>query len=866
MRFGKTLAASLYPPWKDYYIDYARLKTLLREKDTSPQREWTEQDEEDFVHELINVQLDKVHHFHVETYTSLRIRTAASESKLEPVAITQSENEDASEEHRRAVQEVMKELDSISKDIERLQTFSRINFTGFLKAAKKHDRKRGRRYRVQPILQVRLSQVSFHSEDYTPLLHRLSAMYTFCHHILQIGQRDRHGSVVSIGRRETYSAHKFWVHPDNLLEVKTMILRRLPVLIYHPQSLKVIDSTQKDPSITSIYFDNPKFELYSQKVDKAAEASSLRLRWTGQLKEKPIIHLEKKTVQDGAESKEIKVPIKEKYIQSFLKGEYRLEKSVQKLADRYGPDSEQVRSMQSNIDEIQEFIHERRLEPVLRASYTRAAFQIPGDDRIRVSLDTNLALIREDALDEQRPCRDLESWHRTDIDGNQLEFPYSSINKGEISRFPHALLEIKIRDSKATRNNTWLSDLMSSHLVKEAPLFSKFAHGIAQLFEDQVNSFPFWLSDLDTDIRRDPEIAFQEEQQKQAQKAEDEIAVGSFLPGSRLSSSAAAAATFKTKIGSPHKFSPETEAATGGLSQSIPPSQPSPLRLPLDDAAGVGGNDNGDGKTAHERDGSGSSSGINNNNNNNIKNKNYSSSPRHLTSEAESSLPNNNTATADPTTNRGLRALFPSFSNSRYARRHQPHNASSTARLQNDPASSSSSSPSSFLLPPGISPPSRWLKDSGPVRVEAKVWLANQRTFIKWQHITILLASLSLGLYNAAAAAADDDATNGVDSNVKSEHDHKDHRTDVARALALVYTAFAAFAAVWGWGVYIWRSRLIRQRSGKDFDCMAGPMVVSVGLVVALVLNFGLRYYYHYHSHSSEVRVGDVSVTAAAGS
>lgn len=751
MKFGKTLSASIYPPWRDNYIDYTKLKKLLREDEVSPQREWTEQDEEDFVHELINVQLDKVHQFHVDTYKSLRDRTTECEAKLEPIAAA-TENEEANTDQKTVVQEVMKDLDDISKDVEQLRRFSRINFTGFLKAAKKHDRKRGRHYRVQPILQVRLSQVSFHSEDYSPLLQRLSAMYTFCHQILQTDHQHRRESGRAPRPRDTYTAHKFWVHSDNLLEVKTFILRRLPILIYNPQSAKIVDSSQKDPTITSIYFDNPNFKLYAQKVDKTPEASSLRLRWTGQLKEKPTIQLEKKTVGESVESKEIRIPIKEKYITPFLKGEYKMEKQIQKLEERHDPHSEEVETFKKNVEELRNFVKDNELEPMLRASYTRTAFQIPGDDRIRISLDTELALIREDALDIQRPCRDPEEWHRTDIDANELEYPFTTINKGEITLFPHALLEIKVKDSKATRNNAWLSDLMSSHLLKEAPHFSKFVHGVAQLFEDHVNSFPFWLSELDSDIRRDPEIAFKEEQQRQAQKAEDDFAVGSFLPGSKLSTSP----NFKTKVGSPQGFSSDTkQSSMAHLSQSHR-SRRSQLE-----------------PTAEEHDSD--DDGV-----------------QAATSQIE---------VADSSA-RGLRSLFPAFSNSRYARRHRQGAGWENA-----------------ALPPGVKDPGKWIKDSGPVKVEAKVWLANQRTFVKWQHITVLLASLSLGLYNAA----------GVDNNI-------------ARALALVYTAFAVFAGIWGWGTYVWRSKLITERSGKDFDNMIGPVIVSVGLAIALCLNFGFKY------------------------
>src|SRR2546423_7501059 len=99
MRFGRTLRAQIYPPWKDQYIDYGKLKNLLREDETTPQggeaREWTEQDEEAFVQELVNVQLDKVNQFHVDTYKSLKGRTSACEAKLEPVAAATNKGEEA---------------------------------------------------------------------------------------------------------------------------------------------------------------------------------------------------------------------------------------------------------------------------------------------------------------------------------------------------------------------------------------------------------------------------------------------------------------------------------------------------------------------------------------------------------------------------------------------------------------------------------------------------------------------------------------------------------------------------------------------------------------------------------------------------
>ena len=180
MHFSRTLKNSTYEPWKSNYIDYAKLKRLLRED--GPQedgKKWTEDDEGQFVEELVNVQLEKVNAFQVETYKSLRERTSECESKLEKVTQAEKQNEQASdegemedEESRKIPREVLKELDDITEKVNELEKYSRINYTGFLKAAKKHDRKRGSSYKVRPLLQVRLAALPFNSEDYSPLLYR----------------------------------------------------------------------------------------------------------------------------------------------------------------------------------------------------------------------------------------------------------------------------------------------------------------------------------------------------------------------------------------------------------------------------------------------------------------------------------------------------------------------------------------------------------------------------------------------------------------------------------------------------------------------------------------------------------------------
>ena len=793
MRFGETLAKSVYPPWRDKYIDYKKLKQLLRDDESapsSPSRDtkdvWSEDDEGAFVAELVNVQLEKVHDFHKETYEQLRERTATCESKLDDVVIADVQEHDGTtaasgngkkavpseQEKQNIMSEVEKELDKIQEEINQLEKYARINYTGFLKAAKKHDRKRGGSYRVRPLLQVRLSALPFNKEDYNPLLYRLSTMYNFIRQHTEGEDKVRGLSTAEPQEAtEEYTAYKFWVHPDNLLEVKTVILRRLPVLVYNPQTSKIAQGSQPDPSITSIYFDNPYFDLYTQKVEDG-EASSLRLRWYGQLESKPPILVEKKTVDAESRSREGRFTIKEKYVQRFINDEYHMEKQIQRIEDRAGVDSAEATNLKINVEEIQKYIKDNELQPVLRANYTRTAFQIPGDDRIRISLDNNLAFIREDAIDVTRPCRDPDSWHRADIDGPPLEYPFSSIRKGEVSRFPFALLEVKIKTG--SKRSEWIKDLMNSHLVKEAPKFSKFVHGVSMLFEDYVNTFPFWLPDMEVDIRRDPQQAFEDEKAKQRQEAADELAVGSLIR-SKLSMSPMVQASKRSgdaiisPIGSPSMAAEQSKSP-----QSLGKSQP---RFAPNVASNLG---------TSVRSATAAAPG---------QQENVAEEPDD--DETGEHAHGTEREYGTMASGSGLKNIFTStFSVTRYAEYKRKKSK----------------------LPPGVEVPEFWIKDQGPVKVEAKVWLANQRTFIKWQHVSVLLASLSLGLYNAA----------GKENNV-------------ARSLAIVYTIVAVFAGLWGYGVYMWRTNLIQRRSGKDFDAVTGPIVVCVGLAVALILNFAFR-------------------------
>lgn len=211
MRFGKTLREATYGPWKDKYIDYSKLKSLLREDNRDDDTPWTEEDETKFSDEIFNVQLEKVCTFQEETVQSFQKRIDEAFDKLKELAPADAKAK--GDIATQPLKELKAEIDTITNEIEQLKKYSSVNYTGFLKIVKKHDRKRGDRYKVRPLMKLRLSERGLNAEkEYSPLLKKLSTIYYIIDSNLE-GEGEQtappdleHQEEVKNGER--YTAHK----------------------------------------------------------------------------------------------------------------------------------------------------------------------------------------------------------------------------------------------------------------------------------------------------------------------------------------------------------------------------------------------------------------------------------------------------------------------------------------------------------------------------------------------------------------------------------------------------------------------------------------------------------------------------------
>jgi uncharacterized membrane protein YidH (DUF202 family) len=274
------------------------------------------------------------------------------------------------------------------------------------------------------------------------------------------------------------------------------LTQHLPVLVFNPNK----EFDRSDSAITSIYYDNPEtWDLYEGRLKKTEGAEAIRLRWYGGM-DTETIFVERKTHREdwtGEKSVKARFAMKEKNVNAYMRGDL-LPEAIFEKARKEGKKSEKAIAEDERLaKEIQYSVLKKGYVPVCRSYYGRTAFQLPGDARVRISLDTELTMVREDNLDGKQ--RSGKNWRRMDIG---IDWPFSQLPAEDVERFPYAVLEVKLQTAAGQEPPEWVRSLIASHLVEATPKFSKFIHGTATLFPTRINLLPFWMPQMDVDIRK----------------------------------------------------------------------------------------------------------------------------------------------------------------------------------------------------------------------------------------------------------------------------------------------------------------------------------------------------------------------------
>jgi uncharacterized membrane protein YidH (DUF202 family) len=399
-------------------------------------------------------------------------------------------------------------------------------------------------------------------------------------------------------------------------------------------------------------------------------------------------------------------------------------------------------------------IRKKGLTSTLRCYHHRTTYQ--NDPSLRISLDTNLAFIKE---------MDPFTWRRNDI-GNS--YPFDHLYPHEVHLFPYAILETKMVSGNDSIPE-WLSSLVESQLVYKVPYFSKYLHGASHFFRASLPMLPWWIREMDIDTRRKTRYPTMTNQ---------------------LSADFA------------HHHHHQQQQQQQQHQQCItiePPMLPDYFGIaPIDQRVSKEYEDN-------------------------EKLYNNTSSCTIMESSLIGLINNYATsrATAADTTTRP--SAYDSFLNSsiitkiknlkdvyceEISKREENHISMASwlyAKITNNKAILLNTNPEQNLPKKG----------KRKKKVEPKIFFANERTFISWLQFSALLLSVSLGLINFG-----------------------DH---ISKGSGAFFIIIAIVLAGYAQLRFQYRTWQIRFRSESRFDDIYGPAVLCLVLIIALIINLGLR-------------------------
>ncbi|OBZ91280.1 Vacuolar transporter chaperone 4 [Choanephora cucurbitarum] len=426
---------SMYEPWKTECIAYSDI--IKDAKNRQRHHKWNQDDEKDF-QAVIHSEADRVEAFISRKEREIESRIAYCERILNQKKTSEPNSNKA----------IHTDLTDIIMDLTDLSKYARYNFLVLQKLIRAH-------------------------KDFAPSYSTFSL-----HNITQVAsldvQRFDHAIVRAASLRELCNVNSdrptskkitanYWIHPDNLNEVKATLLFHLP------ESDKI--------ETTTTYLDNSEFTVFEQWLERDTGAESIQFRYLGS--DNNDVRIVEQLIRHAAGSYSIKsLSLPTHKLNDFVDGAYTPSHYAAEQG-KEGVSKDTVDTQKNLASDLQNSIINNQLMPVFCTRSQRTTFKLPGTSTISFTLE-------EDLMFERKADH-----------GPKENNTIIGFNEAEVHTFPYALFRVQFEEVLPS----WLSEILKSSLVYEVPYFSSHLHGISLFYKSSLSLLPWWLSQSELDIR-----------------------------------------------------------------------------------------------------------------------------------------------------------------------------------------------------------------------------------------------------------------------------------------------------------------------------------------------------------------------------
>ncbi|KAI8988489.1 VTC domain-containing protein [Mycotypha africana] len=472
-----------YKPWSEEYIAYGAILRGLTSICQSGH--WTEKDEDGF-ESAIRVEAGKVNIFIIRKQRELETRFAYCQR------IVARAQTDSISNWRSSTSQTLKE---ILAELVELNRYVRNNFKALEHLVQEH-----RKWTDTNLWSLFVEICRDRALDNQ----RFDDLFVNVCSLIDNLKRKEERSILAdksdTKQEMQFVSARFWVHKDNITEVKVILLFHMPMQIV------ASDDTyfeQSEHSRSVIYLDNDDFQQYTGALEFDDAAESISVSWCNDIDLTNSISVYRTALRsadgdDGGPTSD-QIMLGKSRIVGFLTGTYSTDSLAEDLrTDGYA--QEYIDGSCRTAQQIQTSITNKRLKPKALVQMNRFLFLSPEDAAFSVSLNTDLKYTQLDGAE-------MEWSHLFHGGSSSASASFSSrasqSNEGrQHYTFPYALLETQFHTRLDGNIPQWLLELSEAKLIYEVPRFTLFVDSVAQLWRPQLAILPWWLDMMDQDIRR----------------------------------------------------------------------------------------------------------------------------------------------------------------------------------------------------------------------------------------------------------------------------------------------------------------------------------------------------------------------------